>query len=78
MTTISIEDARLQLGKLIESLSPGEEVIITSNNQPIARLTPTNGSPTQLSRTPGAMRGTVVSMASDFDAPLEDFGDYMQ
>ncbi len=29
-------------------------------------------------RRPGTLRGTVKYMASDFDAPLEDFREYME
>jgi len=29
-------------------------------------------------RQPGSLRGTVLSMASDFKAPLDDFKEYME
>jgi len=76
MTTVTIQEAQARLSDLIHRLSPGEEVVITENDQPVARLvsTPTpQGKPRQL----GTMKGTVLYMAPDFDAPLEDFKEYM-
>jgi hypothetical protein len=32
----------------------------------------------QIVRRPGTLRGTVKYMAPDFDAPLEDFREYME
>ena len=40
MSTVSIEEAQVKLLDLIHTLQPNEEVIITENNQPVARLTP--------------------------------------
>ncbi len=69
MTTISIQDAQAKLAELIHQLSPGEELLITENNQPVARLVPTTGA--RLQRKLGTMRGTVLYTARDFDAALE-------
>ena len=77
MTTVSIQDAQSKLSELVRRLSPGDEVLITENNQPIARLLPLTTEPRQPRRL-GTMRGTVLHVASDFDAPLEDFEEYMQ
>ena len=38
MTTITIQEAQANLPELIHRLSPGDEVLITENNQPVARL----------------------------------------
>jgi prevent-host-death family protein len=77
MTTITIQEAQSRLSELIHRLAPGEEVIITENNQPVARLTLT-APPERMPRQPGTLRGTVLYMAPDFDAPLEDFKEYME
>jgi prevent-host-death family protein len=50
--TISIEDAQAKLAELIRNMAPGEELIITAGNQPVARLTNTNGTPFSTSRQP--------------------------
>ena len=78
MTTISIEEAQAKLPDLIHRLHSGDELVITENNQPVARLVHTAAEPRQKPRQPGFLRGSVVYMAPDFDAPLEDFRDYME
>jgi prevent-host-death family protein len=40
MLTVTIEEAQVKLLDLIHTLQSNEEVIITENNQPVARLTP--------------------------------------
>jgi prevent-host-death family protein len=72
MPTITIEEARTKLAELIHGLTSGEEVVITENNQPVAKLV----APPQPPRTVpklGTQRGSVLYMAPDFDAPLEEF-----
>lgn len=77
MTTITIEAAQARLPQLIEQLQPGEEITITQAGQPVAKLI---GQPklTRPPRRPGTLRGTVLYMAPDFDAPLEEFKEYME
>ncbi|HEY6400213.1 MAG TPA: type II toxin-antitoxin system prevent-host-death family antitoxin [Blastocatellia bacterium] len=38
--TVTIEEAQAHLAKLIAGLTPGQEIIITSNDQPVAELRP--------------------------------------
>ena len=77
MTTVTLEEAQSKLPELIHQLAPGEELVITENEQPVARLVPEAPSDRQ-PRQPGSMRGTVLYMAPDFDAPLDDFKEYME
>jgi prevent-host-death family protein len=77
MPTISLEDAKAHLDKLIERLQPGEAVIITRDEKPVARLIGVGEVPRPARRL-GTLRGTVLSMAPDFDAPLEDFREFME
>jgi prevent-host-death family protein len=77
MTQVSIQEAQARLTDLIHHLTPGDEVVITENNLPVARLVP-SAAPGRKSRQPGTLRGTVVDMAPDFDAPLDDFKGYMK
>jgi antitoxin (DNA-binding transcriptional repressor) of toxin-antitoxin stability system len=74
--TVTIEDAQARLAKLIEGLHPGEEIVITRDHKPVARLIAESlpAEPRKL----GTLKGTVRHMASDFDAPLEDFKEYME
>ena len=77
MNTITLQEAQTRLSELIHRLTPGEEVIITEDDQPVARLTlvtPTKRKPRQL----GTLKGTVLYMAPDFDEPLDDFKEYME
>jgi antitoxin (DNA-binding transcriptional repressor) of toxin-antitoxin stability system len=76
LTTISIQEAQSNLSELIHKLLPGEEVVITEGDLPVARLVPAAAPPS--SRKLGTMKGTVRYMAPDFDAPLDDFKEYMQ
>jgi len=78
MTTVSIQEAEARLSELIHKLKPGDEVIITEDNRPVACLTATATKPQKQPRQPGTLRGSVLYMAPDFDAPLEDFKDYME
>ena len=78
MTTISIQEAQAKLSELIHGLTPGAEVIITEDNQPVARLVPAESTPPCPPRRLGTLRGTVRHMAPDFAAPLEDFREYME
>lgn len=77
MTTITVQDAEADLSGLIHQLAPGDEIVITEDNQAVARLTPVAVSPDR-PRRPGTLRGTVLYMAPDFDAPLDDFREYME
>ncbi|MGH9427715.1 MAG: type II toxin-antitoxin system Phd/YefM family antitoxin [Terriglobia bacterium] len=76
MPTVTIEEAQDKLSDLIHGLQPGEELVISENNQPVARLIAIT-----LGRSPrqcGTLKGTVFYMAPDFDAPLEDCKEYME
>jgi len=78
MTTVTLKEAQSALADLIHRLSPGEEVVITENDQPVARLVPTPVIPKKPARKLGTMKGSVLYMAPDFDAPLEDFKEYTE
>jgi antitoxin (DNA-binding transcriptional repressor) of toxin-antitoxin stability system len=73
---IPLKEAQEKLPELIHQLTPGEELVITENDQPVARILPASQSSKQ--RALGSMRGTVLHMAADFDAPLEEFREFMQ
>lgn len=78
MKTVSIQEAQAGLSDLIHRLTPGDEVVITEDELPVARLVASD----PLLQGPempklASLRGTVRYMAADFDAPLEDFKEYM-
>ncbi|MDX2198112.1 MAG: type II toxin-antitoxin system prevent-host-death family antitoxin [Phycisphaerae bacterium] len=78
--TISLEQAQLQLAKLLDQVAAGEEMVITRDGRPIARLIPEHGANGQRKRdrVPGSARGIITHITPDFDAPLEDFREYME
>lgn len=76
MSVLTVEEAQRTLVELVDSLTPGEEILITKDHVPVARLVgdrPAPPSPRRL----GFLRGTVLYVSPDFDEPLEDFKDYM-
>jgi prevent-host-death family protein len=77
MSFVTIQEAKATLTELIHQLAPGDEVVITENNQPVARLVP-SVEPNPMPRQLGTLRGTVLYIAADFDAPLEDLKEYME
>lgn len=78
MATVTIQEAQAQLTDLIHRLTPGNEVVITEDDQPVAKLVSAPANPPKKPRQPGTLRGSVLYMAPDFDAPLEDFKEYME
>ena len=77
MQSISLEHAQTHLAEVIARLQPGEEVDITRNEQPVAKIVAA-GEPSLQPRKAGSAKGTVLYIAEDFDAPLEDFREYME
>lgn len=73
MSTVTIEEAQARLAELIEHLAPGEEVIITQNLQPVAKLVGQNGSNKPIF---GRGRGKIQVVSED-EEHLRDFKDYM-
>ena len=73
MVTVSLQEAQATLPELIRRLAPGEELVITDGDRPVARLTPAPP-PAREPRKLGTMRGTVLSM-EHFDDPLEEFAE---
>ena len=74
-----------QAQSLLNNLQPGEEIIITTEEKPVFKLTPVNGHvngeareqiPTRKRRQVG-LSNTIIWISPDFDEPLEDFAEYM-
>lgn len=74
MQQFKLEEAKLRLLDLIEAAVRGEEIFILTDDQPVVRLVPVEPS----SRRPqfGSAAG-LITIADDFDAPLEEFSEYM-
>jgi antitoxin (DNA-binding transcriptional repressor) of toxin-antitoxin stability system len=78
MSTITLEEAQAGLADLIQHLLPGEDVLIMRGSQPVARLVGQTATDQKRLRRLGTLQGTVAYIAPDFDAPLEDFREYME
>ena len=75
MSTVTIEEAQAKLSEIIDKLKPGEELIITRNDQPIAKLA-AQRPPAHKPRQPGSAKG-MLAIVSDDDEHLQDFADCM-
>lgn len=74
--TITLAEAQATLSDLVHRLVPGEEMVITENDRQVATLVASSKDEQRIPRL-GTQKGTVLYMAPDFDAPLDDFADYM-
>ena len=75
MTTVAMEQAQATLPHLIDVVVHGEHVVITRDQIPVAELVPLAGSaPTPIF---GSAKG-MIKMSEDFDAPIDDFREYME
>lgn len=72
MTQLDISQAKADLSKLLDLAIKGEEIVITQDNQPVAKISPIKR---PLKR--GSTKGKVW-MSDDFDEPLADFKEYME
>ena len=73
--TVTLLEAQARLPELIERLQPGESLIITRNEAPVARLT-AEGPPRRKPRQPGNCKGMLTIVADD-EEHLKDFAEYM-
>jgi antitoxin (DNA-binding transcriptional repressor) of toxin-antitoxin stability system len=71
---ITLNEAKLQLLDLINAAIKGDEVVILKDNQQAVRLVPVEP---QVRKPQFGSAADLVTIASDFDAPLEDFSEYM-
>ena len=78
--TVTLEQASGKLPQLIKEVRSGEEVVITQDSQPVAKLVSIPVSEIVDRPHPkfGSGKGLIRYMAPDFDAPLEDFKEYME
>jgi antitoxin (DNA-binding transcriptional repressor) of toxin-antitoxin stability system len=74
MATVTLEEAQAKLTELIHNLSPGDELVIVENRQPVAKIV----APPRQDGYPllGRAKGMLTILAED-DEHLEDFKEYM-
>ncbi len=73
MPMLTVNEVQARLPQIIDELGPGEEIVITRGNRPVARLTAELpvGVPV-----PGRCKG-MLTIVSDDDEHLRDFAEYM-
>ncbi len=76
MKTVTLEDAEARLSELLTRLEGGEELTVTVNDRPYAKLTklvdPTEDE--QVGKA-GCYRKEGFWMAPDFNAPMDEYGE---
>ena len=74
--TLPLAAAQPKLLEIVAGMIPGEEVLLTTNGEVVAVVSrpPRTHWPSE----PGTARDRSFWMAPDFDAPLEDFAEYME
>jgi prevent-host-death family protein len=68
---MKLAEAKARFSEVVQTAMLGETIIITKENRPVVRITAIKPA----KRMPGTGKG--IWMAPDFDAPLEDFAEYM-
>ena len=76
MQQINLIEASKHLPDLIEAAINGEEIVITKDNQPVAKLVAVPPPKKRRPAKAGSAKG-LIEISEDFDEPLEDFKEYM-
>jgi len=72
--TISIEQASSQLAWLVRGLGPDDELILTDNDKPVARIVP-NSAPRK--RIAGSCKGMIEIVDDGDEEILDHFKEYL-
>lgn len=74
-TTLAVEDIKATMLELVDSLMPGDEIVLTRNEQPVAKLV-SEAERVREPRKPGNCKGKIALLVED-DEHLEGFREYM-
>lgn len=72
MPQVDVRQAKRQFDQLLERAAQGEDVLITKDDRPLARLT---APAPEKKRQFGSVEGEIW-MSEDFDEPLDEFWEY--
>ncbi|MGH2584538.1 MAG: type II toxin-antitoxin system Phd/YefM family antitoxin [Dehalococcoidia bacterium] len=75
ITHIEMDQVASHLPELIEEVSGGAEVVITQDDRPVAKIV---GYAQPLKKRRLDAAAGLITIAEDFDAPLDDFKEYMR
>jgi prevent-host-death family protein len=70
MRPINIYDAKTRFSELVEKAAAGDDVIVSRNGKPVARITRLEGRQRRRIKF-GTLKGK-IKLAAEFDAPLPD------
>ncbi len=73
-TVVNMHDAKSSLSRLVKRAAAGEEILIANHGKPVAMLTRI---PPERREIPWGIFKGKMEMADDFDAPLEEFKDFL-
>ena len=77
MYRIDLKQAQERLPELIEEALTGAEIVITREDRPLVRLVDARASERPLLRRQFGTAKGWITIADDFDEPLDDFGDHV-
>ena len=75
MLSVNLDDAKAHLQEIIAGLNAGQQLVIVQDGEPVAMLI--RNCSKQWPCNAGSAKDTTHWMAADFDAPLDDFREYM-
>jgi antitoxin (DNA-binding transcriptional repressor) of toxin-antitoxin stability system len=75
MQQVDIEEAKTSLPALIDAAVKGEEIVIAKDEEHVVRLVPVSRAKPRPRF--GSAEG-LITMADDFDEPLDDFEEYVR
>ena len=75
--TIALEEVKISLSDLIDQVAAGQEIIITRNQQPVARLVSESLQPKPKLRPPPGLGKGMMTIISDDEEHLKYFAEYM-
>jgi antitoxin (DNA-binding transcriptional repressor) of toxin-antitoxin stability system len=76
MKTYALNPQIPPLAELVEQAKQGEEIVLTEQNRPVARLVAVVA-PSRPRPKAGTLKGK-IRLSPDFDEPLDDFKEYME
>lgn len=77
MQTIAIEQAPDSLAELVETLPADQEVVLTRSGAPVAAIRLISPPAPRAPRRLGTLKGSILSIAPDFDDIPEGFEEYL-
>jgi len=67
----NVADAKARFSSVVREALSGYDVVIAKDNKPLVKVVPVSGG----QRIPGSAKGQ-ITIAPDFDEPLDDFAGY--